>query len=626
MSDALDGLEAALQSALSIAGTVHWVRPLWLLALLPALLVLAALIARGGRGASWRGVCDEHLLAHLLDAPRRHLRWGVMGLLAAWIAVIVALAGPAWQERPTPVFDQPWPRLILLDLSRSMAATDIKPSRIEQAKFKLRDLLATARDGHWGLMVYSDHPYVVTPLSRDTETVATLIPPLAPDLMPSQGSRLDRALAKAGTLFVDSGATGGDIIVVTDEVRPVDSALETVRELAERRLRVSVYAVASDRGGPIPDDDGEGFMRDVRGRIVLTRLDREGLQRLAQVGRGAYVEHTADRRDLERLVLATTPDPNVEAAETDLTTRRWREEGPWILLFLLPFAALVFRRGVLASAVLAVGVALAPTEPARANWWDDLWQRPDQQAYARLPDAPEAAARMFEDPAWKGIAHYRAGEFEEALAAFNALAPTADALYNQGNALAKLERFEEALNAYDRALERAPEHADARHNRDLVAQALSARQGQQRQGSGDNQTTGAGDDKANPSQRQASGQQPDASGQNRQPEPDAQPGDPSARPNEGQARGEGEPAEPQAETPAERQPRGTTDQGDGEGDPVAEEPELPDPDARRQAEADQALEQLLRQLEDDPGGLLRSKLYLHYRRNYNLSPREDAQW
>ncbi len=459
---------------------LHFLRPAWLLALLPLALLLWRLWRRSAGTAAWERVCQPNLLRHLLVVSTgRRGRYPLVLLGLAWLAATVALAGPVWSRLPQPVYRSQAARVLVLDLSRSMDATDVPPSRLARARFKLQDILGRKAEEQDALVVFAGEAYVIAPLTDDAATIAAMVPALSTDLMPVHGSRADLGLRKAVELLERAGVQRGDILLITDGLDSPAAALEAVRALRPR-YRLSVLAVGTAKGGPIPLAEG-GFVKDERGAIVIPRLDEGPLRELAAAGGGAFARLSADDSDLRRVLLTPEGAHEVDKAGRILHTADvWREEGPWLVLALLPLAALGFRRGWLAVALVWV---LVSPQPGYALSWDSLWSRPDQQGVRELAGGnPAVAAKTFQDPLWRGTAHYRAGDYKAAIADFSR-ADTAAAHYNRGNALARAGRLREALQAYQAALAKDPGDKDAAYNRDLVKKLLERRQQQSRQGS-----------------------------------------------------------------------------------------------------------------------------------------------
>ncbi|MBK1722006.1 VWA domain-containing protein [Thiocystis violacea] len=461
----------------------HFIRPYWLAALLPLAVILVLYWRRRVGAAIWGKLVDAHLLPHLLTGeeggPRR-----LPLILAAlgWVLLVAALAGPVWEKLPQPVFGTTAQRAILLDLSPSMNAADVAPSRLARARFEMMDLLRASKEGQVALLAFGPEPFVVAPLSGDANTIAAQVPQLSTDLIPAPGPRrTDLALKLAGDMLDRAQARNADVILVTDGVGGMAGSLQAAQTLAADGHRVSVLAVGTAKGAPVPGGKG-GFLQNDDGSIQVARLDASALRELAKAGGGRYLEASVGDRDTAALT-ARGPRLDQEIQETTLTADQWREEGPWLLLLVLPLAALAFRRGWL-LALFAVFLVLPPT-PSQAFGWSDLWLTQDQQAARQLESGQaQEAAQGFRDPGWRAAASYRAGDFNEALEQVSGL-DGADANYNRGNALARLGRLEDAVTAYQQALEQAPEHADAQHNLELVQQLLEQKEQDDKQQSGE---------------------------------------------------------------------------------------------------------------------------------------------
>ncbi|MCB1776756.1 MAG: VWA domain-containing protein [Candidatus Competibacteraceae bacterium] len=165
---------------MSVLTEFHWLRPAWLWALLPLALMVWQLLRQSSGASAWEKQCDPHLLARLLVRRTPHHRLPLLLLTVSWVLTVIALAGPVWQKLPQPVFQTQAARVMVLDLSPSMNASDLRPSRIDRARFKMLDLLARFREGQTGLVVFAEEPFVVAPLTDDTKTIAALLPALAP--------------------------------------------------------------------------------------------------------------------------------------------------------------------------------------------------------------------------------------------------------------------------------------------------------------------------------------------------------------------------------------------------------------------------------------------------------------
>src|SRR5262245_28319452 len=275
----------------------HFLRPQWLWLFVPAALVVWLFHWRDDPERPWRGLVASHLLPHLLVGRGgrfrlRTVHWGALFLLLCTIAV----AGPTWQREPLPFVQDKAPLVIALDLSRTMDAIDVSPSRLERGKQKVRDLLARREGARTALVAYAGSAHLVLPLTEDRATLETYVEALATGLMPKAGKDASRALALGESLLAKEPAAG-TILFVTDGISSAE-APAFVAQKQRSRTQVVVLGVGTSEGGPVRD--GKGFLTE-GGRRVAAKLDREGLETLARTA-GAFVATvTLDDRDVARI-------------------------------------------------------------------------------------------------------------------------------------------------------------------------------------------------------------------------------------------------------------------------------------------------------------------------------------
>jgi Ca-activated chloride channel family protein len=586
----------------------HFLRPWWL-ALLPVAIWLIWKILRGHAiGGGWRSLVDAPLRAHVLAEPEvlRESRWPLIALLACGVLALVALAGPTWERLPVPAFRSEEALVVALDLSRSMDAGDVEPSRVARARLKVLDLLERRTAGQTALVVFSTHAFTVTPLTTDTRTISSLVGAVSTSIMPTQGSSLSSGLVKSASLLRQTGLRAGDILAITDaDVASAD--VDLAAKLRGEGYKVSVLAVGTEQGAPIPRAEG-GFVTDSQGAVVVPQLDVAGLQRVAAAGGGRFARLAPDDRDLAALFPPSLPGAAALAAEAEQQKADiWRDRGGWLALALLPLLALSFRRGWIAVWFL---ILLLPTPRAHAFDWASLWQRPDQRGYEALQqEQNERAAKLFEDPQWRSAAQYRAGKFADSASSLTGV-DSAEGNYNRGNALAKAGQLEGAIGAYDRALELDPELPDAAYNRDLVKDYLDKHPPPPKQ----DQPQGGGEQKQNQN-KNGQGQSSASKGDDQQSADQAQ-----NRGDQQQEQSSGDSKEGNGEDSPSQKQAGDEEQNGGQQQAANEQGQQPEQgrateskDAEHWAD-EQAAEQWLRRIPQDPGGLLRRKFLYQYQR------------
>lgn len=305
---------------------LHFLRPLWLLALLPALLLVLVLWRRRG-DVAWRNVIAPHLLQHLLagdGAPEGRLR--PIHLLAAfWLLAVIAAAGPAWERESAPFAEQRTPLVIVLFLGESMLAEDIQPTRLERATHKIRDLVALRPGARTALIAYAGSAHLVMPFTTDARLIEEFAGELSPGLMPRPGNAPAEALNLATQLLQQANFGPGNILLITDSLQP--DAVATLPP----RVRAELLAVASPPGSAAPV-----------GGPPAPPLDRATLGAAARSLEGQVVEVSVDDSDVK--TLARRLDRRFSGG-SDGEGERWRDAGYPLLLPLALIVLLWFRRG-----------------------------------------------------------------------------------------------------------------------------------------------------------------------------------------------------------------------------------------------------------------------------------------
>lgn len=574
---------------------IHLLRPqmLWGLLALPPLLWWWW---RRGRHANvWRAVVDPHLLQHLLVARGRRRIWPMLVICLAVVLAILALAGPSWRRGEQALWEQRAPLVIALDLSGATNAGDLPPSRLLRARAKLASLLRDRQGGQIGLVAYADDAFTVAPITDDAANVALFLDSLAPDIMPVDGQRTDRAIGHAVRLLRQAGFDTGEVLLMTDHA---DSAAQTAAAQASSQgFRVSAIGLGSPTGSAFRRADGS---------LGRAQLDEASLRALVARGGGRYAPLSRDDGDLIT-VRALDPQPLADASGGDGKRTVWLDEGFWLLPPLMLLALLAFRRG--AAPWLLATCALLWTLPSHAQeraWW----KREDQLAHDRI----EQGARA-----------YREGDYANAEQAFRGQR-SAEALYNLGNALAKQGRYDEAIASYDAALAQQPGMADAIVNRAVVERA---RRPPQQSGKGQGQSGQNGS-------TAKAGSQPDSQPKAQEKSDTSTPKFPTAPPDSPQA-ANGDDETPSPSSPSRRDQAAVqaADAGAQRAADAAQRERMRQVLARQRARTDgkgnaqsqvqmretpeqrerrQALEAWLKRVPDDPGGLLKAKFQLEHER------------
>lgn len=617
------------EQLLLIQNQFHWIRPFWLLALIPSFFCFVLLWRHKRKAYQWQQLVAPELLPYLIDGntvqAKKYLLWG---LLLMWTLGAIALAGPSWEKRPTPVEKNQAALVILLDLSYSMISEDIKPSRIARARLKIADILRERKDGLTALIAYAGEAHTVTPLSDDNATILSLLTSMHPNIMPLQGSNTEAAVERGLQLLRDAGATQGDLLLVTDGVVP--EAFDIIRTLiAGKKIHLDILGVGSTQAAPIPNAKG-GFLQDSNGKILTTQLNSAELSQLAQSLNSRFHELVNSNDDINYLKPREYKDAE-NSPKIEREFDQWVDNGFWLVFILLPMVLFCFRRGVLLSFIIIPFLGFTPSE-TYAYEWKDLWLTKDQQAQQELKKGDaKKAAEQFQSPDWKASALYKSGDYAAAANEFSKNT-TATGHYNRGNALAKSGKLQDALKAYDEALKLDPTLNDAKANRETVEKLLKDQEknkqdknqdsdqqnkdqqnkndqnnqkDENKQDSSDKQSNGSSSNDTNEDNQSKDGKG-SSSASNQQQSNDQRSGSSnSSSASQPSAQGQSSSASSTAQQSGQMNSSSSSSQPSS---PPKEKVDLSN-------EQQQALEQWLRRVPDDPGGLLRNKFRHQYEQN-----------
>ncbi len=568
----------------------HFLRP-WILLLLLLPLALYGAYFKGIKAqSSWQQVIDKRLLDYLLvkgsALKRRAYVWtGLIGLITA----IIASAGPTWQKVEVPALSKQNPAFILLNLSSDMAEKDLTPSRLDRAKYKIKDFLGLLKDVQIGLEVYSSEPFVITPLTDDANILINLLPAISLDIMPTNGDRLDRALALAAEKIKSAGYTNGKLVVFApDAGQGLDAALSTAKELKAQGFSIDIIGVSANAN--------------------------EKLAMIAKAGGGDYWNIRADDDKIAALAQELN-QANGELNQSDNLRTVWLDAGWYLLILPLICVLSFFRRGILVLFFVCL------TNTAQAGFFTNANQ--DGLKAFSAGDF-STAATTFQNSDWKGASFYRSKDYAKAFAEYQKN-NTPEGLYNQGNALAKGGKIDEAIAKYEEVLKQVPSHEDAKFNLEYLKKQKQQQQNQQQQQSNNDNQQDNQDQQQQQNQEETANQNAD-----------------DKKNNDKKQQGSENSQQQQNQQNSSPQDQGMQDKNSDKQDNRAEQErsstldELDENEQKnegkqssgalpKQADEDkpfdekmQAKAQQYREIPEDPGGLLKAFIYQEYQQNrYN---------
>jgi len=592
----------------------HFLRAGWIVLIPIAILLIFFLKRRMLTIGNWEKLIDKRLLPYVMS--RRQLsdnqyKWWLISLIS--VLSIIALAGPTWERIEQPSFRTDQSLVIALDLSRSMNAQDITPNRLTRAKLKILDILERRQGAQVALIVYSANAFTVTPLTSDTDTIIALINSIDTSIMPSRGSYPALAIDKGLQLLNQASVSNGEIILVTDGGITSDS-FSSAQKLRDEGYRLSALGIGSMNGAPIPKETG-GFITDSTGQITISRLEVDDLKDLVEIGGGSYTSITSNDQDIDTLLSEVYSA--VRESDDSVTTDRWKEFGPWLLLIVVPFGSLLFRKGWVFVFLLTI---MPIDNSVYALDWNDLWKTRDQQAKEAMESGDyDKAIELFEDSEWLAAAHYKAGNYRQSANGYNNNS-NIDHLYNHANSLAKIGQFEEAIENYEKVIAEEPNAEDALYNLNLLKDLLSENQSSEENNDNGQSSEEASTGEQSQQQNGDESEQSDNEGNSKTGDSDDES---DANPNQKLSNEEDiEAIEKELERAAEENSNQEPQQEDNNESGI---------EGRMAQEQQQAMEQWLRRIPDDPGGLLRRKFRYQYQRQgidqdgNQIWPNEGAQ-
>ncbi|MEZ8100454.1 VWA domain-containing protein, partial [Vibrio bivalvicida] len=380
------------------------------------------------------------------------------------LITIVALAGPSFSKQERPSFVNTSARVVVMDMSMSMYATDIKPNRLTQAKYKVSDLLENWQEGSTGLVAYAGDAYRISPMTSDSLTIANQVPNLSPELMPYPGANAAAGVELAIQMMTNIGLAQGNIVLVADDID--DQERDDIQSLLSgTNWQLVLLGMGSRSGAPIKLSDGT-LMTKASGQPVVAKSNFDNMRALASSLDGYFVPVQITNSDVEKITQLTSHIDSTGNMNKDQSVTEQINQGYWLLPLLIVPALLLFRRGILFSVALIFIPLLSP-KPAMAT----PWLNQDQQAMQYFENKEyDKAAEQFSQQEWKGIAQYQAQNYEGAIKSLKG-ATSQEGRYNLANAYAQNGQLDEAENLYQSILNQDPSNQDAKHNLEVVRQA-----------------------------------------------------------------------------------------------------------------------------------------------------------
>jgi Ca-activated chloride channel family protein len=617
---------------------LHFLRPDVLYLFIPFLILFVLILSRKRKASLWESICSKDLLPYIVEKKIKRHFFFFLTLFLTFSLLLIALAGPTWNSISIPLIKTQSGLVIALDLSNAMNAEDVKPSRLQRAIYKINDILDQRQEGQTALIVFSSDTFTVTPLTDDVETIKAMLPALDPKIMPISGHKVNKAILKASELLTQAGVSNGSVLILTTELTNKDLE-KSIKVSKATNTKVHILGIGTEEGAPIPKSGG-GFVANEKGALVLSVLAKANLQKLAYATDGSYLSMSKDDSDINHFHDLLAPDTsNNSQSESEQIQKKWHDQGYLLVLLSLPFFVLVFRRGILVIVLFLVPHGI------QASLWEDLWQTRDQQAEQFFhKEDYQQATDLFENEDWKASSNYKLKNYEAAAELYNHNT-NADGFYNFGTAKAKAGKYDEALQAYQKALELQPDHEDALYNKKLIEDLQNQQKDQKKnqdkddkddkedknnndnqqkddqnssdkendksekskpENANDDKQNSSNEDKSNASDVDKDNQSQD--GKEEEKKSSNKPQETSENPNEKEQQDYKNQVEKEMQEKKDQQENAEVSQAD----------ETSPEDPQRTAD-----DRWLQRVKDDPGGLLKRKFQLQYRQSRTNSNGDD---
>jgi Ca-activated chloride channel family protein len=251
-------------------------------------------------------------------------------MVAAVVLLVAALARPRWGYHFEDIKRVGVDIIVAVDVSRSMLAEDISPSRLERARRKLHDFTGMLDGDRIGLVAFAGNSFLQCPLTLDYGAFSMFLEYLSPDMIPVPGTDMAAAIRTATRAFNRRERTSKALILITDGENHAGDVLQAAQEARREGIRIFAIGIGTPDGTPVPAIDGKGgFMQDRSGSLVLSRLDEKTLQKIALETGGAYVRSVTGDLDLETIYHGAIKKDVEQKELSSARRKRWEERFQW---------------------------------------------------------------------------------------------------------------------------------------------------------------------------------------------------------------------------------------------------------------------------------------------------------
>lgn len=404
---------------------------------------------------------DKNLLPHLLvrDGRGRNGR-GLFLWSMAFAFGVIAMAGPIWDSQKSVSFEPDASLMIILDISNSMNVQDEKPSRLERARQEIEDLANRSSGRKIGIIAFTEIPHIIVPLTDDMATIKNILPSLKTNLSNLQGSNALSALMMAVTSIEAYPGKNKAVLLISDGDFGKDFKKDDLDGLFGKSIKIITMGVGTEDGGYVTDSAGNRIYSE--GKDVISSLEEKTLKEISEAGKGLYIKAAYDEEDTEKILDSIEISGGKKINSGSKNQFLWHERFYIPAIIMAFFMLLLFRK---ISFPVLIMFLIVPTQLLAL---ENIFKNSEQRGGDLFEDGEfDQAAQEFSDSYRRGVALYKVQKYAEAEQEFlkntreEARIPS---LYNLGNSQFMQQKYDSAIDSYNKILKQNPDHAGAKKN------------------------------------------------------------------------------------------------------------------------------------------------------------------
>ena len=453
----------------------HFLRPEYLWYGIPLAIILLLGVIAYSEKTTWKKHIAKHLRPFVIqNGTSWKSRLIHFSLFLLFGLTFLGFLGPTWKEVKEPSKKLESQFVIALDLSQSMLATDISPTRLERAKFKIHDLLEANPKAETALKVFAASTHTVVPFTTDYKIIRDNLDGLKPTMMPKRGTGFDNLFGHLDSLFVDNKAEG-KILIITDDLEGID-VQKVSAFMQQNNVVLNIYPISTMAGGHVPSFYNAKLALKVNGKVITSKRNLAISDNLKSIDKVQVMQMSLDNSDV-KLLAEDISEHLIFEEKPESEDKNWQDSGYLLVLPILILFAFSFRKGWAIYSImflLCFSSCNKPSEDKESNRmaFKDLWFTKDYQGQQAFEKGQfSEAAKLFKNPIHQGVSYYKQGDYLSAKTAFEKDSSNTS-LYNLGLTYAKLGDLEKSQEIFELLIKKDPSFDGAEENLESINKAI----------------------------------------------------------------------------------------------------------------------------------------------------------